>query len=120
MYTAVVLTAESRDELLAQHLRNPTGWHVKGHHMTVSMGPAASSPAAHLVGQTVELTVLRHGVLEGEVQAVEVACSVPSKNAIKHVTLSHSPTTKPVMANSIIDWVDVRPQTLYGVVQEVA
>jgi len=133
-YTAVVLTPESRDLLLARFRGNlqfnglPEGWVVKAHHMTVDMKPAAKSMAADMIGQTVTLEVVRIGIdfsgpSEG-ILAVEVKCCVPSKNAIKHVTVAHHPNVKPVKSNDITDWTPVlesdEPAILTGVVQEVA
>ena len=131
-YTAVVLTEESRAALLSKvhanmHNGLPSEWVVKAHHMTVDMKPGAKSIAADFVGQTVELEVLKLGVgvtVPGEgIIAVEVKCSVPSKNAIKHVTVCHHANVKPVMSNSITNWTEMaegEKLVLTGVVQEVA
>lgn len=131
-YTAVVLTEESRTALLAHveanmHNGLPREWVVKAHHMTVDMKPAIKSMAADFVGQTVELEVVKLGIgitVPGEgIIAVEVKCCVPSKNAIKHVTVCHHSNVKPVMSNSITNWTEMLEGgtlVLTGVVQEVA
>ena len=131
-YTAVVLTEESRVALLAKVQANmhnglPGEWVIKAHHMTVDMKPAAKSMAADFVGQTVELAVVKLGIgitVPGEgIIAVEVKCCVPSKNAIKHVTICHHANVKPVKSNDITNWTDMpegEPLVLTGVVQEVA
>jgi Fungal tRNA ligase phosphodiesterase domain len=134
-YTAVVLTEESRLALLDKVVSGlhgdrglPVDWVIKAHHMTVDMKPASKSMAADFVGQTVTLEVLRLGVgitapNEGII-AVEVKCCVPSKNAIKHVTICHHQNVKPVKSNDITNWTDAwlgeEPLVLTGVVQEVA
>lgn len=129
-YTAVVLTEESRNHLIEILSLNsvPSEWVIKAHHMTCDLKPAAKSLAAAFIGQEVELEVTAIGALMVEplvgIIAVQVACGVPSKNAIKHVTIAHHASVKPVKSNDITDWQPVRdgdPQiVLRGVVQEVA
>jgi hypothetical protein len=131
-YTAVVLTEESK---LALRLRttsvtteNAPNVVVKCHHMTCDMKPAAKSIAAGFVGQEVELEVVRVGYLDlpdvhpdAHIVAAEVTCCVPSKNAIKHITLYHHESVKPVKSNDITHWLPPPggPFTIRGVVQEV-
>jgi hypothetical protein len=119
-YTACVLEAESHSILIGwmQSYDVPENFLTKGHHVTVDMKPAAKSMAASMMGQRHELKVIRFGRLDG-IMAVEVDTVVPSKNERKHITLCHSPEVKPMMSNSITEWVDVEPFILYGVVQEV-
>lgn len=130
-YTAVVLTEESKQTLIERQVRNvlsnSPGWVVKCHHMTCDMKPAAKSIAADFIGQEVELEVVKYGIMllgdqcEAGIAAVEVKCVVPSKNQIKHITLYHHESTKPVKSNEITEWVPIsEPYTLRGVVQEVA
>jgi hypothetical protein len=137
-YTAVVLTPESRDLLIERFIAavsppalSPTAEHkIKAHHMTCDMKPAAKSIAAEFIGQEVELEVVRWGASYAapignpdwrvDIVAVEVKCAVPSKNAIKHVTLYHHEAVKPMKSNDITEWSDVEPFAIRGVVQEVA
>ena len=131
-YTAVVLTEESRAELISVMGldRNlPSGWAIKCHHMTVDMRPAAKSIAADFIGQTVELELIAAGALMASagvgIFAVEVACVVPSKNERKHITLAHHESVKPKQSNDIVDWLPRRDGldrkvVLRGTVQEVA
>lgn len=120
-YTACVLETESHSTLIGWMQQNhtvPDHFTTKGHHVTVDMKSAAKSMAASLVGQRHELKVIRFGRLDG-IMAVEVETIVPSKNERKHITLCHAPDVKPMMSNSITEWVDVEPFILYGIVQEV-
>src|SRR5215475_4786046 len=87
-YTAVVLTSASRAALLARFRPDiPRGWDIDAHHMTINLGPAASGPAAGLLGRTVELKVisLASGV---KAVAVGVECAVASQNDRAHITLA--------------------------------
>jgi len=130
-YTAVVLKEESRQELinaLTLDKAVPADWVIKAHHMTCDMKSASKSLAAEFIGQEVELEVMALGAMMTEpgvgIFAVQVACSVPSKNAIKHVTLAHHTAIKPVKSNDITTWLPRREDdpkiVLKGVVQEVA
>lgn len=130
-YTAVVLTAESKADILQRHgicVSEGGDWKLQCHHMTCDMKPAAKSVAADFIGQQVALEVVAFGYLSDRpnggpddclLAAVEVKCVVPSKNATKHITLYHHKSMKPVQSNDIVDWVPVAPYTVYGVVQEV-
>ena len=120
-YTAAVLEADSHTTLMGWVRDNheiPGDFLLRGHHCTADTKPAAKSLAGHMVGQRVELRVVRFGRLDG-IMAVEVETVMPSKNTRKHVTICHAPDVKPMMSNSIVEWVDVQPFILYGVVQEV-
>jgi hypothetical protein len=129
-YTAVVLTMESKANLIGSFGLDlcPEGWVIKAHHMTCDMKNAAKSVAADFVGQEVELEITAVGHLMTEptvgIMAVEVKCCVPSKNAIKHITLAHHTSVKPVRSNDITEWEPVKADdpriVLRGVVQEVA
>jgi hypothetical protein len=132
-YTAVVLTNESRNLLIASAFGDVcqnrlNNWEVKCHHMTIDLKPIAKSMAAHLDGQEVELRVTKVGSLGDNggfgvhfgIRAVMVECEVPSKNAVKHITVAHHPTVKAKTSNEITEWTDITPFTLRGVVQEVA
>jgi len=121
-YTSCVLEAESHNALMSWARQNhevPETFLIKGHHMTVDLKPIGKSMAQSLDGQRHEMKVVRFGRLDG-IMAVEVETLVPSKNERKHITLCHAPDVKPMMSNSITEWVDVEPFTLYGVVKEVA
>lgn len=130
-YTAVVLTEESRQRLITSFAALltdlPEGWLIKCHHMTVDMKPADKSMAVDFIGQEVDLEITRFGQMHvapgAGIFAVEVKCVVPSKNQIKHITMAHHNSVKPVKSNDITDWqdsVDTEPVILRGVVQEVA
>jgi hypothetical protein len=94
---------------------------VLAHHSTGDTKPAAKSIAGHMIGQRVEIKVVRFGKSE-TVGAVEIECEMPSKNARKHITLwcDRIAGGKPVQSNDITEWVDVEPFTLFGIVQECA
>lgn len=134
-YTAVVLTEESRELLISRMFDDVrsnrlVNWEVKCHHMTIEMKPLSKSMVAscsHLHGLEVDLRVTHFGTLgdtEGfgdnlGICAVKVECEVPSKNAIKHITVARHPDVKPKTSNEIVAWSEVEPFTLRGVVQEV-
>lgn len=124
MYTAVVLTPNSIEQLLARFGRIiPTGWETKAHHMTINMGPATAGPALEFMGQEVELTIVSFSVdKKFLVMALGVECEVPSVNTQKHITLAVNTAKggKPVMSNSLTKWVKAKnPMVVRGVVQEV-
>jgi hypothetical protein len=140
-YTAVVLTEESREKLLADYINQPAWWPsasctpehiIRCHHMTCDMKPAAKSIAVEFIGRLVALEVVRWGMLLAAppgnpdfkvlAVAVEVKCCVPSKNPIKHITLYHHESVTPVKSNDITEWgAEFKtPYILTGVVQEVA
>lgn len=120
-YTALVLEAESHEVLLSWVRQNhevPEHFLVKGHHCTVDLKPIAKSMGAEFNGQKHELRVIRFGRLDG-IMAVEVETVVPSKNERKHITVCHAPEVKPRASNDIVEWTDIPPFVLHGVVKEV-
>ena len=126
-YTAVVLTEESRAQVLGMFgvSEIPAGWEIKAHHMTCDLKPAAKSIAADMIGQTVDIEIVSLGLMLGAdsagIMALGVECAAPSKNAVKHITVAHHATVKPKMSNDIVSWTPVANRfTVQGVVQEVA
>lgn len=121
MYTALVLTPESRNTLLQNYQDAiPDGWEVFAHHMTINLGSSETGPAHDLLGQEKELVAVKLGKSEMAI-AIEVATQVPSKNAIKHITLAVNRNNggKPKDSNNIQNWEPTSPISLKGVVQVV-
>lgn len=122
MYTALVLTDESQNEL-RNHFRDniPNGWDVKCHHMTVNMGLAAHGPAAELLGKEFDLEVVAFAK-DQNCAAVSVETVVPSNNAVKHITVAVNVKGggKPKHSNDLKEWINLPTSLkLRGVVQEV-
>lgn len=119
-YTALVLTPESRSQLLRQLGATPDGWEVIAHHMTINMGPADRGPAVEMVGQTHELTAVALGQDE-RVMAVQVQSDVPSDNSTKHITIAVNRAAggKPFHSNQLGEWSPISPISLKGVIEEV-
>jgi hypothetical protein len=123
MYTALELHPHEQDRLkgvLSKHI--PEGWTVYVHHMTINMGPAATGPAAHLLGK--EASVHLHKIGKDDlVVAVEVVSEVPSINERKHVTLAVNTKAggKPRMSNAIKEWtlLNNEPLEFKGIVKEL-
>lgn len=120
VYTALVLTPESRALLLEKFQAElPAGWEVVAHHMTINLGSPATGPANDLVGTEGEAVVVMLGKSD-KVIAVEVTSKIPSKNAIKHVTLAVNKAGggKAKDSNNITNWEPASPISLRGRVQE--
>lgn len=128
-YTGVILDGDAHEAIL-EAFSVPEGWSVKAHHMTMCLGPVdasleafASSPAeSYALGREAVLKVVGVGVSD-TAMALLVESDVPSKNAIKHITVAVSPEGKPKDSNSISDWTrfeatDLRALTLSGVISE--
>jgi hypothetical protein len=123
-YTACVLDESSRTTLVEwMHSTQQPAEHfeVLCHHVTIDLKPIAKSMGAEFNGQRHEMRVVRFGRLDG-IMAVEVETAVPSKNDRKHITLCCDKVNgwKPKQSNDIVEWTDIEPFVLYGVVQEVA
>jgi len=123
-YTACVLDESSRTTLVEwMHSTQQPAEHfeVLCHHVTIDLKPIAKSMGAEFNGQRHEMRVVRFGRLDG-IMAVEVETVVPSKNDRKHITLCCDKVNgwKPKQSNDIVEWTDIEPFILYGVVQEVA
>jgi len=122
MYTALVLTNESR-EILRNHFRDniPSDWDVKCHHMTVNMGLATHGPAAELLGKEFDLKVVALAK-DQRCAAVSVQTDVPSNNVVKHITVAVNVKGggKPKHSNELKEWIDLPTSLkLRGIVQEV-
>jgi len=121
-YTACVLEQNSRATLVEWMRSNhevPEHFEILCHHVTVDLKPISKSMGQSLDGQRHEMKVVRFGRLDG-IMAVEVETLVPSKNERKHITLCHAPDAWPMMSNSITEWTEIEPFTLYGIVKEVS
>lgn len=131
MYTAVVLTPESRAKLLAVVATNlqtmGSGWEAIAHHMTICLGPYEKTMGEAVVsefpiGSQVTLEVVG-AAINGSVFAVKVDTKVPSKNRTKHITIAVNKAkgAKPVMSNYLTDWTSFPVSLkLTGVIEEVA
>ena len=121
-YTACVLEESSRTTLVEwmhSTQQPPQHFEVLCHHCTVDLKPIAKSMGAEFNGQRHELKVVRVGRLDG-IMAVEVETVVPSKNNRKHITTCCDRVNgwKPMKSNDIVEWTDIEPFTLFGVVKE--
>jgi len=118
-YTCLVLTPESRSLLLKTFQDElPAGWEVIAHHMTINLGSSETGPAHDLVGQEGEAVVVSLGKSDKAI-AVEVTSKIPSKNAIKHVTLAVNKAGggKAKDSNNITKWEPASPISLRGHIQ---
>lgn len=119
-YTALVLTDESHNKLVAAYAEHiPAGWKTFAHHMTMNMGKIKSEHE-HMLGRYADL-VVKAFAIDDKVAAVMVESDVPSKNDIPHVTLAVNKKGggKPVMSNNLKNWKEVEPIILRGRVEEV-
>ena len=102
VYASVKLTPESKDKLLvwclAQKFLLPE---IKAHHMTIVFSPSKEVAAKLPLGEEFELKVIGYAE-DDNAQAVVVDCALPSNNAIKHITISHTSETKPVYSNELL------------------
>lgn len=120
MYSAVVLTDKSHNQLLSAFSKDlPEGWERLAHHMTITMGPLKGQLQS-LSGMEVKM-VVTHFACDDKVCAVRVETEVPSKNKVKHITLAvnREHGGKPNMSNGLTDWKEVLPVVLFGMVEEV-
>lgn len=119
VYTALVLNPESRALLLQSFQEQlPAGWEVIAHHMTINLGSSENGPAHDLVGTEGEAIVTMLGKSDKAI-AVQVESKIPSKNAIKHVTLAVNKAGggKAKDSNNITNWEPASPIALRGRVQ---
>eukprot|EP00667_Euglena_gracilis_P010340 EG_transcript_10522 len=108
IYTALFLTPESRQELLAvaekrwkQLLDN-----VKADHCTIRYEPRLqlTRDEERLLGQTFPLSVTSTSPADPRLQAVTVTIGGPlrSANDVPHITVSHAAEAAPVFANHLL------------------
>lgn len=106
-YSAVVLTPESHEKLVAAFRdRVPAGWDIVAHHVTINMGelPPGLKPS---IGLPVKLQVITWHMNDkvAAVQAVLPSELAPFvKNKYPHITVAVNKAGggKPVMSNSLI------------------
>ena len=106
MYVALVLDNESQ-KILEEEFKErfPNDWSVICHHMTINMGDAKTSPAAHMIGQEAKLQAITFAK-DDKVCAVGVQTEVPSTNERKHVTIAvNNVGGKPYLSNRLETWV---------------
>jgi hypothetical protein len=121
-YTAVVLDEISRNRVLERvrsDVEIAADWLLKAHHMTIELKDIAKTAVADRDGELLEMVVTHIGRGIGIV-AVRVTCDhVPSKNAVKHVTVAHKPEVKAKESNNISDWQEIDVFTISGRIAEV-
>lgn len=125
MYTAVVLTKDSKRKLLETFSDViPVGYEPIAHHMTINMGKLSNGPAAEMgfsIGDTVLLEVISLAA-DDKVIAIGVKTDVPSKNTQKHITLAVNRNNggKPFMSNKLRNWNNLPEQMeLFGSILEI-
>lgn len=119
-YTAVVLSRESHELLLSKFAKDiPDHWERIAHHLTINMGRSDEGPAKHLLGETVEMTVVSLAK-NAKVIAVGVETACPSTNERKHVTIAVNRLAggKPFHSNKLEKWEPIEPFKISGVVAE--
>jgi hypothetical protein len=122
LYTAVTLDHASRRALLQWWTSNvgPLLDRVVAHHMTLKFKPSPDEVARTPLGDKASLQVVGFAQ-DDKVQAVLVKPSVPSSNALPHVTVSVGPGGRPVMSNDLLarGYERVSGPRLTGVVEGV-
>lgn len=117
MFTAIVLSPESR-EFLLQAARDldllPSYWKAKAHHVTLALGDRSG---AYVIGSERELIVTGYGITHGRVSAFRVAGAEDSTNTVAHVTIGHAPEAKPRESNDIETWHDCAPLFIVGTIE---
>ncbi len=127
MYSAVVLTYESREiclDLAAKHIPDHVEMdEVIAHHMTINMGELLAQHKKFL-NEIVEI-VVDGFAFDDRVVALRVNRSVGggtlSSNKIPHITIAvnRQKGGKPVMSNNLKNWTTIDPVTLTGTIQEI-
>jgi hypothetical protein len=97
----------------------PNHWERIAHHMTINMGGPGDGPANHMLGETVEITVVSFAK-DAKVMAVGVETACPSTNERKHVTVAVNRMGggKPFHSNKLDNWEPVEHFKLTGKVME--
>lgn len=125
MYTAIVLTPESKDRLWnkVSQFVPIKDWQKYCHHVTLNMGPIENGlNSKELIGKEVTFTVDAFGVSD-KVLAVRVSDmgSAKSVNKVPHVTIAVDVIGggKPFMSNKIQMWVPINEENFVGIVEQV-
>jgi hypothetical protein len=128
MYTAVVLTEESRSRLLGI-LNNflPNDWQIICHHHTICLNTDAKY--AELLNKKFTMIVKDIGFSNKTVAVSVFLDEIKSLNKVPHITIAINPLTngKPRDSNDIYDWIalkpflssDLQPLTVEGILQEI-
>ena len=128
MYTAVVLTDESKNLLLQKFSALiPDDWEKKAHHFTIHMGRLSDSPAKDFrIESLVNMNIVSFAK-DGLVMAVGLNSIIPSSNKIKHITLAvnREKGGKPFFSNKLEKWIPIEeviesePICIYGTLLEI-
>lgn len=120
LYSAVVLTEESRSKLLEKFydsLDIPEDIQLFAHHMTIIFGKELPEHLKQDLNKQVELYTTHVGISDTNL-AVKVE-GYYSTNKIPHITVSVKNGGKPVMSNDIENWVEMERIELKGIVKEI-
>lgn len=121
LYSAVVLTAESKAKLIkASKGEIPDEWTIFAHHMTIVFGKGLPDELKGMLGKSVELTTTKFGRSDMAMAVlVDGFKTLTGKPAHITIAVNTEDGGKPVMSGEITDWVPIRPIKLIGVVTEV-
>ncbi len=121
LYSAVVLTPESRNKLLKAFEGDiPLGWDIYAHHMTIIFGQGLPENMKHMIGKPVELITTKVGISDMAiavlVSGIETLTGKPA-----HITIAVNTKEggKPVMSGDITKWKSIHNFKIVGVVTEV-
>lgn len=121
LYSAIVLTDESRDRLIESvYDEIPTDWSLFAHHMTIIFGKELPETLKPMLGQSVELIANKFGRND-----MAMSVLVTGFNSINdkppHVTIAANTKAggKPVDGGLITEWLNIKPIKLTGVVTEI-
>lgn len=122
MYTAVVLTDESRNLLLQKFAEViPDDWEKKAHHFTIHMGRLSDSPAKNFrIEALVNMNIVSFAK-DNLVMAVGLNSIIPSSNKRKHITLAvnREKGGKPFFSNKLENWIPIEEIEIYGTLLEI-
>ena len=124
-YSGIILDEESHNKLI--NLTNiPYGWNIYAHHMTISIGELPTIYRDYR-GEEIELTVT-HISKTDIIIAVKVEGFFTinrndkreiSKERNQHITIAIKPPNSPKISNEIIDWKEIKPFKIKGIIKEV-
>jgi len=127
-YSGVIIDSKSKELLLSTFIypnSNFSDWIKISHHLTICMGELPEHLKRYWLDEKVILTATHIGISD---KAVAVKISEffniskwdDEENRFPHITLAINPIdAKPVDSNKIVDWQEIKPLKLKGVVKEI-
>lgn len=122
-YSGIILDKKSHNKLINM-FDIPKNWIIYAHHMTICLGELPTIYRDYR-DKEIELTVthykMNNNVLSVKVNGFFTLSRGGNEidNRVPHITIATSPSSSPKDSNYILDWIEIKPFKINGIIKEI-